>query len=96
MATSQLDFNTHKISTQKIESCVNSNELQIQKDLKHKTNDKPIAIIMLGYFLGLASVAVLVVGGQFPWFIIAPATILFLVVYFRHLEATYNQKSSTS
>lgn len=58
-----------------------------------KANSGPTVLIMFAYFLGLASIAVVVVGGQFPWFTIAPCSILLMVAYFRHLEATYQCES---
>jgi hypothetical protein len=58
-----------------------------------KANNGPTALIMFAYFLGLASIAVVIVGGQFPWFTVAPCTILLMVAYFRHLEATYQRES---
>jgi len=42
---------------------------------------------MVGYFLLLGSLAVVVITGQFPWFAVAPVTILLSVAYFRHVEA---------
>jgi peptidoglycan/LPS O-acetylase OafA/YrhL len=41
---------------------------------------------ILAYILVLASVAVIVLTGQFPWFTLAPLTALALTLYFRHLE----------
>ncbi len=57
-----------------------------------KTNDGPPVLIISAYFLALASIAVVAVGGQFPWFIVAPATVLSLIAYFRHVEATLDRK----
>ena len=44
------------------------------------------ALGMFGYFLLLGSIAVVVITKQFPWFTIAPITILLAVAYFRHVE----------
>ena len=53
---------------------------------------------MVGYFLLLGSLAVVVVTGEFPWFTVAPITILLSVAYFRHVEAKdarfYSQNGS--
>jgi len=48
---------------------------------------------MSAYFLLLGSVAVVVITEQFPWFIVAPATILLTIGYFRHVEATEARRS---
>ena len=50
----------------------------------------PVASVLgiSAYFLLLGSVAVVVITEQFPWFIVAPATILLTIGYFRHVEAT--------
>ena len=42
---------------------------------------------MAGYFLILGSIAVVVLGNQFPWFMAAPITILLAAAYFRHGDA---------
>lgn len=55
----------------------------------HWAQLSPVAFVltMVGYFLLLGSLAVIVVTGQFPWFTVAPVTILLSVTYFRHVEA---------
>lgn len=56
---------------------------------KHWDQLSPVASVlgMVGYFLLLGSVAVIVITGQFPWFTVAPVTILLSVAYFRYVEA---------
>ncbi len=61
---------------------------------RRKVNDGPPVLVMWAYFLGLASIAVVVIGGQFPWFTLAPAIVLLMVTHFRHVEAKYQRKSS--
>lgn len=67
------------------------------EDVTHqrKDNGGPPVLVMFAYFLGLGSIAIVAVGGQFPWFTVAPATVLLLVTYFRHVEATYARNSSS-
>jgi hypothetical protein len=49
---------------------------------------------MFGYFLLLGSVAVVVVTEQFPWFTLAPITVLLLVAYFRYVDEKEARRSS--
>ncbi len=63
-------------------------------DHRRKVNDGPPVLVMWAYFLGLASIAVVVIGGQFPWFTLAPAVVLLMVTHFRHVEAKYQRKFS--
>ena len=55
----------------------------------------PVASVLgiSAYFLLLGSVAVIVITEQFPWFIVAPATVLLTIGYFRHVEATEARRS---
>ena len=50
---------------------------------------EPSLWIIVSFFLGLASVAVVVVTGQFPWFILAPGIVVLLISYFRYAEARH-------
>jgi len=50
------------------------------------TAEGPHVLCVGAYFLALASVAVIVVGGQFPWFIVAPVAVALLVAHCRHIE----------
>lgn len=59
---------------------------------QEKANDGPPVLVISAYFLALASIAVVAVGGQFPWFTVAPATVLSMIAYFRHVEATLDRK----
>ena len=65
-----------------------------QLDVRGKAQSGPPVLLVAAYFLGLASVAVIAVGGHFPWFTVAPATVLTLIAYFRHVEATLERKTS--
>jgi 1,4-dihydroxy-2-naphthoate octaprenyltransferase len=47
---------------------------------------------MCAYFLGLASIVVVVIGGHFPWFILAPLAILLMAAHVRRVEAKFGQK----
>ena len=55
----------------------------------------PSVLLMWAYFLGLASIAVVVIGGHFPWFTLAPAIVLLMVTHFRRIDAKYQRKSSS-
>jgi hypothetical protein len=50
---------------------------------------------MFAYFLGLASIAVVVVTGQFPWFTLAPGIVILMVAHFRRTEEKYRRKASS-
>ena len=50
-------------------------------------------LAMFGYFLLLGSVAVVVITGQFPWFTLAPVTILLSIAYFRHVDEKEARRS---
>jgi len=56
----------------------------------------PAAFVLgiFGYFMLLGSVAVVVITHQFPWFTVAPVTILSALAYFRHVEAKEARRSS--
>lgn len=95
MTTYQLHLNSETTHMPETESGKPKSGQQAENTIhKLRLHDRPLALFMLGYFLGLGSIAVMVIGGQFPWFTLAPLTILALVMYFRHLEATYEQQSS--
>ena len=51
-----------------------------------KLSPAAYVLVMFGYFLLLGSIAVVVITKQFPWFTIAPITILLAVAYIRHVE----------
>jgi len=51
-------------------------------------------LAVFGYFLLLGSVAVVVVTEQFPWFTLAPITILLSLAYFRYEEEKEARRSS--
>jgi hypothetical protein len=53
----------------------------------------PSALLICAYLLGLASIAVVVIGGQFPWFTLAPAMVLLMAAHVRHLEAKFRRES---
>ena len=63
--------------------------------LRGEENSGPSVFTMWAYFLGLASIAMIVVGGHFPWFTLAPAIVLLMVGHFRRIEAKYRRKSSS-
>ena len=95
MTTSQLTINSKTLHTTKNKFVTHySNVLTEDAKPQHQIQGWNLALIMLGYFLGLASIAVVLVGGQFPWFTAAPATILLSIAYFRHLDAKYEQELS--
>ena len=50
---------------------------------------------MFAYFLLLGSIAVVTMTGQVPWFTLAPATVLAVVVHCRRLEAKWARESSS-
>ncbi len=52
-------------------------------------------LLMCAYFLGLASIAVVVIGGHFPWFTLAPAIVLLMAAHLRRVEAKFQRKSSS-
>jgi len=64
---------------------------------KHKggASEGPSVFLMCAYFLGLASIPVVVIGGQFPWFTLAPAMVLLMGVHVRRVEAKFRRKSSS-
>ena len=49
---------------------------------------------MFGYLLLLGSLAVVVVTDQFPWFTLAPVTILLLAAYFRYVDEKEARRSA--
>lgn len=59
-------------------------------------SEGPSAFLMCAFFLGLASVAVVVVGGHFPWFILAPLLVLLMFVHVRRIEAKYQRKPESA
>ena len=95
MTTSQLTINSSILDATKTKSNEHhSNELTEDTKPQHQMQGWNLALIMLGYFLGLASIAVVLVAGQFPWFTAAPATVLLSIAYFRHLDAKYERELS--
>ena len=54
----------------------------------------PSLLLIWAYFLGLASVGVVVIGGQFPWFTLAPGITLLLVAYFRYADVKYERDAA--
>ena len=56
--------------------------------------DGPSLLIIFAYFLGLASIAVVAISGQFPWFTLGPAIVLLMVVHCRRIEAKFPPKAS--
>ena len=66
------------------------------EDEKHRggANEGPSGLLMCAYFLGLASIAVVVVAGHFPWFTLAPAIVLLMAAHVRRVEAKFQRKSS--
>lgn len=48
---------------------------------------------MFAYFLFLGGVAVVVVTGQIPWFIVPPAVVWLSLAYFRYEDRKYARKA---
>ena len=57
-------------------------------------NEGPSVFLMCAYFLGLASVVVIVIGGHFPWFTLAPIAVLLMAAHVRRLEAKFKRDSA--
>ena len=49
--------------------------------------DGTSVMLVWGYFLILASISVVVISGQFPWFTLAPATGLLMAAHIRYSHA---------
>ena len=64
------------------------------KDHGDGANKGTSILLMCAYFLGLASIAVVVVAGHFPWFTLAPAMVLLMAAHVRRVEAKFQRKSS--
>lgn len=66
------------------------------EDVDHRraANEGPSPLLMCAYFLGLASIVVVVIGGQFPWFTLAPLAVLLMAVHVRRLEAKLQRDSA--
>lgn len=52
-------------------------------------------LLICAFFLGLGSIAVAVVGGHFPWFVVAPLLVLLMFVHVRRIEAKFSRKPGT-
>lgn len=63
-------------------------------DQMRAANEGPSPLLMCAYFLGLASIVVMVIGGQFPWFTLAPLAVLLMAVHVRRLEAKFQRDSA--
>ena len=89
----------HHGSTNRIpgEEAGNRDSQRLVEEEKHvgRGREGPSVFLMCAYFLGLASIAVLVVGGHFPWFTLAPAMVLLMVAHVRRVEAKYKRESSS-
>jgi len=57
-----------------------------------RENNGPSALLMCAYFLGLASIGVVVIGGNFPWFTLAPLAVLLMAAHVRRVEAKFRQE----
>ena len=55
----------------------------------------PSVLLICAFFLGLGSIAVAVVGGHFPWFVVAPLLVLLMFVHVRRIEAKFSRKPGT-
>jgi hypothetical protein len=60
---------------------------------KGGASEGPSVLLMCAYLLGLASIPVVVIGGQFPWFTLAPAIVLLMGVHVRRVEAKFRRRS---
>ena len=63
-------------------------------DPRHPASEGPSVFVMCAYFLGLASIAVIVIGGHFPWFTLAPMAVLLMAAHVRRLEAKFKRDSA--
>ena len=63
-------------------------------DPRRPANEGPSAFVMCAYFLGLASIVVVVVGGHFPWFTLAPMAVLIMAAHVCRLEAKFKRDSA--
>lgn len=72
----------------------NSRRLIEEENQAGGANEGPSVFLMCAYFLGLASVAVFIVGGHFPWFTLAPAMVLLMFAHVRRIEAKFQRESS--
>ena len=61
---------------------------------RDQRNDGPSFLWMAAYFLALGSVAVVALSGQFPWFTLAPLTVLLMFLHFRRVETKLRRQSS--
>ena len=84
MATYKVHYNESAAERPSTDSCK-----------QHRPVGSTPVLLIAAYFLALASVAVIGIGGQFPWFTAAPATVLSLIAYFRHLDAKMERESSS-
>jgi len=58
-----------------------------------RASEGPSVFLMCAYFLGLASIAVVAVGGHFPWFTLAPLAILLMAAHVRRVEAKFRREA---
>lgn len=63
-------------------------------DQKGRANEEPSIFLMCAYFLGLASIVVVFIGGHFPWFTLAPLAVLLMASHIRRVEAKFQRESS--
>jgi hypothetical protein len=95
MAKSQL---RHHDSTNRIPRQESGNR-DARRSLEEESNvrganEDPSVFLMCAYFLGLASAAVFVVGGHFPWFTLAPAMVLLMFAHVRRIEAKFQREAA--
>jgi hypothetical protein len=96
MATIQVPLGAPTIRSPQVEPGETITErFNEDEDHRGETKSGPPVLVIAAYFVGLASIAVVAVGGQFPWFTVAPATVLSLIAYFRHVEAKLDHESSS-
>ena len=71
--------------------------LRLDEDVnpRRTRNEGPSVFVMCAYFLGLASIVVVVIGGHFPWFTLAPMAVLLMVAHVRRLEAKFKLDSAS-
>jgi hypothetical protein len=57
----------------------------------HGASEGPSPFLMCAFFLLLASIPVVVVGGHFPWFILPPLLVLLMFAHVRRVEAKFQR-----
>ena len=95
MATIDMPLRSPSIGQPRPDLGAANAERSIGQEEQHRIKSGPPVLWIAAYFLALASIAVIAVGGHFPWFTVAPATILSLIAYFRHVESTLERESSS-